>query len=56
MLGFVPNILRKGNLQHEKITSNYVVIFWRSHFGICPTTQEPILMIFTPDKPQKKRK
>jgi hypothetical protein len=27
-----------------------------SHFGICPTTQEPILMISTPDKPKRKRK
>jgi len=27
-----------------------------THFGICPTTQEPILMTYTPDKPKRKRK
>jgi hypothetical protein len=27
-----------------------------THFGICPTTQEPILMQYTTDKPKKKAK
>ena len=26
-----------------------------THFATCPTTQEPILMIATPDEPKKKK-
>ena len=56
MVSIVKNCARCGG-DHVNVLFNS---FGRkpakyTHFGICPTTMEPILMISTPDKSKKRK-
>jgi hypothetical protein len=54
MVSLVKNCARCGGMHANVLFKSFGKRPGKyTHFAICPTTQEPILMIATPDEPKK---